>query len=166
MSETNHLEKLTHVGADGLPNMVDVGEKPVTRRTAKARGSIRLPATLEVNSDKTEIITKKGAVIQTAVIAGTQAVKRTSDIIPFCHPLPVDSIKFDYIISQKNVVEMTCEVSALYRTGVEMEALTGVSVALLTVYDMCKSAGQDMEIQDICIVRKTGGKSDINRVAE
>ena len=161
--EDNEGNQFTHVREDGMPQMVDVGNKQITHRTAVAKGKIRLPSNLPVNITDNEIMTKKGAVIQTAIIAGTQAVKRTSDIIPFCHQLPLEGIRFEHQISEDRTVEMTCEVSADYKTGVEMEALTGVTVALLTIYDMCKSAGQDMDMEDIRIVRKKGGKSDIDR---
>lgn len=166
MTDGANEKKLTHLDKDGMPRMVDVGEKPLTHRTATAKGSIRLPSALQLDEKEKDIITKKGSVIQTAIVAGTQAVKRTSDIIPFCHPLPLDSIKFGYKLTSDRIVEMTCEVSTYYKTGVEMEALTGVTVALLTIYDMCKSAGQDMDMEEIFIVRKTGGKSDINRKSE
>ena len=155
--------QFTHIRKDGMPQMVNVGEKQPTQRSAVARGNIRLPSSLPVDLSNNEIITKKGAVIQTAIIAGTQAVKKTSDIIPFCHQLPLEGIRFEHKITADRTVEMSCEVSANYKTGVEMEALTGVTVALLTIYDMCKSAGQDMDMEDIRIVWKKGGKSDIDR---
>jgi cyclic pyranopterin phosphate synthase len=159
--------ELTHLKENGQPCMVDVGHKSVSKRTAEARGSITLPERLVANlADNPELVTKKGSVIHTAIIAGTQAVKRTAELIPFCHPLPVESIDFSYQFVAEGVLEMNCKVSLHHKTGVEMEALTGVSVALLTVYDMCKSAGQDMLIEGIELVLKTGGKSDIVKTAK
>jgi cyclic pyranopterin monophosphate synthase len=164
--EGEQENQFTHISEDGMPQMVDIGGKQNSRRSAVATGKIRLPAALQLEMSGNEIITKKGAVIQTAIVVGTQAVKRTADIIPFCHQLPLEAIKFTHTITADRTIEMSCEVSALYKTGVEMEALTGVTVALLTIYDMCKSAGQDMDMEDIRIVRKKGGKSDIDRVVE
>ena len=155
---------LTHLKADGMPRMVDVGDKQVTRRTAIARGTITLPIALELDSAANDIVTKKGSVIHTAIVAGTQAVKRTAELIPFCHPLPIEGIEFNHQFVANRILEITCEVKLTHKTGVEMEALTGVSAALLTVYDMCKSAGQDMRISDIEVVQKTGGKSDIDKI--
>ncbi len=151
----------THLGADGMPRMVDVSSKQTTHRTATARGTIRLPSALVLQQDQGEIHTKKGAVLHTAVVAGTLAVKRTADLIPFCHPLPIEGIQFSHRFLNDRVLEMHCEVTLTHKTGVEMEALTGVSVALLTVYDMCKSLGQDMQISQLEVIQKTGGKSDI-----
>lgn len=156
--------EFTHLKPDGMPRMVDVGNKAVTHRSATARGSIALPLKLSDELSRgDDLVTKKGSVIHTAIIAGTQAVKRTSDLIPFCHPLPIEGVEFNHRFLDERTLEMTCTVNLFHKTGVEMEALTGVSVALLTVYDMCKSAGQDMKIQNIEVVRKTGGKSDIEK---
>lgn len=156
--------EFTHLKADGTPRMVDVGNKAATHRSATARGSIALPLKLSDELRRgDDLVTKKGSVIHTAIIAGTQAVKRTSDLIPFCHPLPIEGVEFNHRFLDERTLEMTCTVNLFHKTGVEMEALTGVSVALLTVYDMCKSAGQDMKIQNIEVVRKTGGKSDIEK---
>ena len=139
-------------------------EKGVSHRTAIAKGIIHLPASLDYEIETKDIITRKGSVIHTAIIAGTLAAKRTSDTIPFCHPLPIEAIEFSHQFLMGRTLEMRCEVRATHKTGVEMEALNGVTAALLTVYDMCKSAGQDMEISCIEVVRKTGGKSDINKL--
>jgi len=158
--KTSNNNEFSHLNEKGFPSMVDVGSKLITERKAKATGRITLPdsifSQLSLGNDQV----KKGSILQTAVIAGTQAVKRCFELIPFCHPLPVDSIKFQHCLEQ-NALRIDCEVKAVYKTGVEMEALTGVSVALLTVYDMCKSAGQNMEIQDIKVIEKFGGKKDI-----
>ena len=156
--------EFTHLKSDGTPRMVDVSDKAVTLRSATARGRIELPSGLSAELNReSDLVTKKGSVIHTAIIAGTLAVKRTSELIPFCHPLPIEGIEFDHRFVDQRTLEITCTVNLSHKTGVEMEALTGVTVALLTVYDMCKSAGQDMQIQNIEVVRKTGGKSDIIR---
>lgn len=157
--------ELTHLQPDGTPRMVDVGSKAITQRMALARGRIRLPAALMRPERETELVTAKGSVIHTAVVAGTQAVKRTASLIPFCHTLPVESIRFSHQFVEGRELEITCEVKLTHKTGVEMEALTGVTVALLTVYDMCKSAGQDMQLHSIEILRKTGGKADLHKTA-
>jgi cyclic pyranopterin phosphate synthase len=154
---------LTHLDGKGMPGMVDVGVKQVTRRSATAAGKIRLPNSLKTVQSGEDFVTSKGSVLQTAIVAGTQAVKRTADLIPFCHPLPIEKIRFKHSLDDSGLLTIECEVEANYKTGVEMEALTGVSVALLTVYDMCKSAGQDMEISEIKVIRKRGGKTEINR---
>ena len=164
--ENMNLEspELTHLKPNAMPRMVDVGEKGVTCRSATARGTIQLPSSLSIVAEGDgEIVTKKGSVIHTSIVAGTLAVKRTSDLIPFCHPLPIEGIDFNYRFLDDRKLEITCTVSLSHKTGVEMEALTGVSVALLTIYDMCKSAGQDMVIEGIEVVKKTGGKSDIEK---
>lgn len=159
----SHGPELTHLQPDGTPRMVDVGSKVATQRTALARGRIRLPAALMRAAGDANLVTAKGSVLHTAVVAGTQAVKRTASLIPFCHALPVESIQFTHRFLEDQDLEITCEVKVTHKTGVEMEALTGVSVALLTIYDMCKSAGQDMQMHSIEILRKTGGKADLQK---
>ncbi len=156
-------ERLSHVGADGRPRMVDVGGKPVTRRSAIARAEVRFPAEVFAELAAGQFRSgRKGAVIDTAIIAGTMAVKRTHELIPFCHPLPVDAIAIriepDPAASRLRIV---CEVAVDARTGVEMEALTGASVAALTVYDMCKALSHDIVIESLRLAAKRGGKSDI-----
>lgn len=162
-TEMSQTPELTHLQPDGTPRMVDVGHKSTTHRSAVARGRIRLPENLDLQPLTGELVTAKGSVLHTAIIAGTQAVKRTADLIPFCHPLPVESIHFTHRFLENRELELTCEVSLTHKTGVEMEALTGVSVALLTVYDMCKSAGQDMVMHSIEILKKSGGKANIDK---
>jgi len=119
--------------------MVDISEKKATERTATARTLVEFPSGLLPDEAKEEIQTKKGPVFQTAIIAGTQAIKRTADLIPFCHPLPLDSIGFSIRFLNPTTIQVECTVKTTHKTGVEMEALTGVSVAALTIYDMCKS---------------------------
>ncbi|MFM7310345.1 MAG: cyclic pyranopterin monophosphate synthase MoaC [Flavobacteriales bacterium] len=152
MSEFTHLN-------EGFPSMVDVGEKSITKRTAVARGSITLPKEVLSRLENQEIHVAKGPVFQTAILAGTLAAKKTSDLIPLCHPLALNRIQIKISTAEdRAIAEAT--VSCDGKTGVEMEALTAVSVALLTIYDMCKSFSQDMRMGDIELIRKEGGKSD------
>jgi cyclic pyranopterin phosphate synthase len=140
--------------------MVDIGAKPVTRRTAEAEAVVQVPAAVARLFRDGEVQGPKGPVFQTAIIAGTQAVKDTARLIPFCHPLPID--RCTVAITRKgNRFVVRCLVSALYKTGVEMEALTGAGVAALTIYDMLKAVSTDMEITGLRVLRKTGGKTDI-----
>ncbi|MCH9638308.1 MAG: cyclic pyranopterin monophosphate synthase MoaC [Betaproteobacteria bacterium] len=152
---------LSHIDAQNNPGMVDVSHKAVTQRTAEAEAVLRLPrAVLEAMHDE-DITSPKGPVFHTAIIAGTQAVKRTHELIPFCHPLPVEGIAIT-IKPNNDLLIICCRVTCTNKTGVEMEALTGVSVAALTIYDMCKSISHAMVIERIQLREKTGGKSDIH----
>ncbi|MFT5489093.1 MAG: cyclic pyranopterin phosphate synthase [Paracoccaceae bacterium] len=152
------MAKLTHIGDDGEARMVDVSDKDITDRTATARGTVLMaPETLKLIIDGT---VKKGDVISVARLAGIMAAKRTSDLIPLCHPLALNKVDVDLTCdADRNAVdiEATCRVSG--RTGVEMEALTAVSTAALTVYDMCKAVDRSMQLTDIRLVHKAGGKS-------
>jgi cyclic pyranopterin monophosphate synthase len=150
---------LTHIDEKNNPTMVDVSEKEMTSRVATARTFVRLPDNIVQLISDGEIVSKKGPVLATARIAGTMAVKKTSELIPFCHPLPIDSIKFDMELSL-NRLEITCCVKTVYRTGVEMEALTGVQIAALTVYDMCKAMSHEIVIEECKLLHKSGGKKD------
>jgi cyclic pyranopterin phosphate synthase len=146
------MDRLTHVGADGHAQMVDVSNKPLSARTAIATGKIGLhPATIDLISAN-EIA--KGDVFATARIAGIQAAKQTAHLIPLCHTLPLSEIKIDIVMS-KAAAEVTCTARTIAQTGVEMEALTGVSVALLTIYDMCKAVDKEMQIFDVRLMEKT-----------
>jgi cyclic pyranopterin phosphate synthase len=137
--------------------MVDVGGREATRREATARALVRLtPAILACVRDG-EILAPKGPVFATAIVAGTQAVKRTSDLIPFCHPLPVEKIRFDCRLEQDAAI-VECTVACTARTGVEMEALTGASLAALTIYDMCKALDLGMVIERVELLAKSGGR--------
>ena len=140
--------------------MVDVGDKAVTKRTAIASASMYLGEAIFAALKNGDILTPKGPVFQTAIVAGTMAVKRTSDFIPMCHPLPVEGIDFNMECEDEHCLRITCRVSVTAKTGVEMEALTGVTAAALTVYDMCKSVSRKMLIKEIKLLEKTGGKSD------
>lgn len=151
------MSGLTHIGADGRATMVDVGAKPVTARRAVAQGRLRLhPDTLALALSGTS---KKGAVIPVAELAGIMAAKRTSDLIPLCHPLPLSKVDVE-IVEHEGALQVTAEARTTGQTGVEMEALTAASVALLTLYDMLKAAQTDMVIETVRLVEKTGGKSD------
>jgi cyclic pyranopterin phosphate synthase len=150
----------THLNKKNQPKMVDVGDKKMTHRKALAKASMFLGEELINLFENNELITKKGAVFQTAIIAGIQAVKKTHELIPMCPPLLIDGIEIDINIISKTDIELFCEVKMEGKTGVEMEALTGVSAAALTVYDMCKSVSKAMVIKEILLVEKTGGKSD------
>lgn len=138
--------------------MVDVAGKPSNRRVAFAEVRVELGAEIMARFANNDLQGPKGPVLQTAIIAGTMAVKRTSDLIPFCHPLPVEHCAFE-ITHDATGVTIRCEVITTGKTGVEMEAMTGASVAALTVYDMCKALNKAIEIQNLHLVSKTGGKS-------
>ena len=146
----------THFNDEGKAKMFDVGEKPITERTAVAYGRVL------VNKNTFNLIKtggmKKGDVLTVAQVAGIMAAKRTADIIPMCHPISIDGIDMHLSLNEKDcAVEIECSVSCDGRTGVEMESLTAVSVAALTVYDMAKAVQKDMVIDKICLVSKTGG---------
>jgi cyclic pyranopterin phosphate synthase len=151
-------EKLTHFDERGAARMVDVGAKEETHRVAVAAGSIRmLPATLERVRSGTA---KKGDVLGVARIAAIQAAKRTSELIPLCHPVPLTSVAVEFAIDEKaSRVECRATVECTARTGVEMEALTAVQVALLTIYDMCKAVDRGMTMEGTRVLEKRGGKS-------
>ncbi len=146
------MRRLTHIAADSSARMVDVSAKPQSVRTAIASGKIRLRReTLELIS-KNKIA--KGNVFTTARIAGIQAAKQTAQLIPLCHTLPLGEVKID-IVTSNDGAEVKCTARTVAQTGVEMEALTGVSIALLTVYDMCKAVDKEMEISGIRLIEKT-----------
>ena len=152
-------KKLTHMDSRGKPRMVDVSEKQKTRRIAKAVAHVRLSkATAEMVRSRQA---KKGDVLQVAILAGIQATKRTSDLIPLCHPIPITGVEVDAAIDKKGVVTIEATVKTTGETGVEMEALTAVSVAALTVYDMLKAAERGIVIEKICLLEKSGGRSGL-----
>ena len=155
------MPDLTHLDDQGRPRMVDVGDKAVTARTARAACRITMCPQLISSFEDGDLKTKKGSVVQTATVAGIMAVKQTSNLIPMCHPLPLEHCSIDIAVHDASSlrVECTCRVSG--KTGVEMEALTGASVAALTVYDMCKAVDPDMTISELQVIEKKGGKSDI-----
>lgn len=139
--------------------MVDVGDKAVTQRSAHARAVVRLPEAVCAVIEGGDLATPKGPVFHTAIIAGTQAAKRTHELIPFCHPLGLEGCRIEIELDDDCAV-IDCRVRVTHKTGVEMEALTGASVAALTIYDMCKALSHDIEIENVRLVSKTGGKSD------
>lgn len=141
--------------------MVNVSEKNSTKRTAIAKASMFLGTEIISNFSDDELHTKKGPVFQTAIIAGIQAVKKTSELIPMCHPLLISGVDIDIEIIDKENIEVFCKVTIEGKTGVEMEALTGANITCLTIYDMCKSISQEMIIKEVKLLEKTGGKSDI-----
>jgi len=144
--------------------MVDVGNKRVTARQAIARAVVRFPSAIRAQLDVGgELRTKKGPVLDTAIIAGVMAAKKTHELIPFCHQLPLESCKFEFDWLSETNLEIRCSVRATHKTGVEMEALTGASVAALAVYDMCKALSHEIEITDVCLLAKSGGKADFSR---
>jgi cyclic pyranopterin phosphate synthase len=154
-------ENFSHINKNNQPKMVDVGSKKVSKRKATAKVSMFLGNKIIAHFQNNELITKKGPVFQTAIIAGIQAVKKTSDIIPMCHPLLINGVDIIIEITDNEHIEIFCTVAIEGKTGVEMEALTGASVAALTVYDMCKAISQNMIIKETKLIKKTGGKSDI-----
>ncbi|MDP9186218.1 MAG: cyclic pyranopterin monophosphate synthase MoaC [Verrucomicrobiota bacterium] len=146
------MDRLSHIGADGRAQMVDVSAKPMSARTAIAKGKIKLQRkTLDLIS-KDRIA--KGNVFATARLAGIQAAKQTPNLIPLCHTLPLGDVKID-IVGSRDHAEVTCTARTVAQTGVEMEALTGVAVALLTIYDMCKAIDKKMQISDVRLIKKT-----------
>lgn len=152
---------LTHIDQNNLPTMVDVTQKNTTERSASAQSTIRLPEAMRSYFKNDELVLKKGPVFQTAIIAGTMAVKRTHEMIPFCHQIPVESCKFKITTDEELKVTIHCTVKTTYKTGVEMEALHGATIAALTIYDMCKAVSHDMEIGDTKLMTKTGGKRTV-----
>ena len=146
------MQRLTHIGGDGRAQMVDVSPKPMSKRRAVAIGRIQLKrATLELIA-KDQIA--KGNVFATARIAGIQAAKETAHLIPLCHTLPLGDVKIDIVTSEEGA-EVTCAAQTVAQTGVEMEALVGTTIALLTIYDMCKAVDKEMQISDVRLLSKT-----------
>src|SRR4051812_25485290 len=148
----------SHIDADARPTMVDVSDKAVTKRTATAAARVRFPAAVAEALRVQGFSTSKGPVFHTAIIAGVQAAKRTHELIPFCHPLGIEKCNIDIVMEGDDAV-IHCTVSVHHKTGVEMEALTGASVAALTIYDMCKARSHDIVIGETRLIAKQGGKS-------
>lgn len=155
------MSDFSHINKKNQPKMVDVSEKNVTKRKATAKGLMFLGSEVVSRFKDDELTTKKGPVFQTAIIAGIQAVKKTSELIPMCHPLLINGVDVAVNLVDNEHVEVLCSVTIEGKTGVEMEALTGASVTCLTIYDMCKSISQKMKIKELRLLEKTGGKSDI-----
>jgi cyclic pyranopterin phosphate synthase len=155
------MSNFSHLNENNNPKMVNVSDKKITKRTAIAKATMFLGKEIITHFNNDELITKKGPVFQTAIIAGIQGVKKTSEIIPMCHPLLINGVDININIINSEHVEVLCEVIIEGKTGVEMEALTGVNITCLTIYDMCKSISQDIIIKEVKLLEKTGGKSDI-----
>ncbi|MBA6156798.1 cyclic pyranopterin monophosphate synthase MoaC [Tenacibaculum sp. S7007] len=155
------MSNFTHINEQNQPKMVNVSDKKITKRTAIAKATMYLGTEIISHFNNEELITKKGPVFQTAIIAGIQAVKKTSDIIPMCHPLLINGVDIDINIIDTENINVFCKVTIEGKTGVEMEALTGASATCLTIYDMCKAISQEMVIKEVKLIEKTGGKSDI-----
>jgi cyclic pyranopterin phosphate synthase len=155
-------KQFTHVSKDGNPQMVDVSEKKITLRRARAKAIVDVGEEILGMIQNNELITKKGPVFQTAIIAGVMGCKKTSELIPFCHPLGLEDCQIKIsVVNKKIVIDTETVVSA--KTGVEMEALTAASIAALTVYDMCKALSHTIVIEEIKLMEKSGGKKDFKR---
>jgi cyclic pyranopterin monophosphate synthase len=153
---------LSHLDARSRPTMVDVGAKAVTHRIAEAEARIRLPAAVARALKRSGQRTKKGPVFDTAIVAGVMAAKRTSELIPFCHPLALEQCRIDIGFAPgTTVIVVRCRVEVRHKTGVEMEALTGATVAALTIYDMCKALSHDIRITGVRLLSKSGGKRTV-----
>jgi cyclic pyranopterin phosphate synthase len=157
MTDFSHLDKT------GNPAMVDVSAKKITRRIATARSIVILPENVLGHFTNGDIQTKKGSVFQTAIIAGIMAAKKTGELIPLCHPLGLDNCEINIELNDKNEIVIDCTTSIEAKTGIEMEALVGASVAALTIYDMCKAFSHDIIIKETKLMMKTGGKNDFER---
>lgn len=157
------MKDFTHVDGKGKVTMVDVGEKDITRRKAVARSVVVLTEEVLGHFTGTDIETRKGSVFQTARIAGIMAAKKTGELIPLCHPLGLENCDIDIYLNEQREVVIDCTASITAKTGVEMEALVGASVAALTVYDMCKALSHDIVIRETLLIEKTGGKNDFKR---
>lgn len=163
MSEMNG--RLTHLDSDGHPAMVDVSAKAATARAATAECRVTFPAAVAAQLRENGLKSAKGGVVDTAIVAGTLAVKRTHELIPFCHPLPIDGIRFAIDWRDARSLEIVCTVKTVHRTGVEMEALTGATIAALTVYDMCKALSHAIVLGPAKLRGKRGGKRDVGTIA-
>ena len=151
---------LTHIDAANNPTMVDVSNKAITKRMARAQSIVVLNNAVLQQLNCGDIQTKKGPVFHTAIIAGTMAAKKTAELIPFCHPVGLDNCKLTIGLNEAQEVVIDCVATVTAKTGVEMEALTGATIAALTVYDMCKALSHDIVIRETRLLEKTGGKSD------
>jgi len=157
------MADLTHLDEQGRATMVDVSSKPMSTRTARARSIVVLPEEILGKLSNGDIQTAKGAVFQTAIIAGIMAAKKTGELIPLCHPLGLDNCKVTIELNGEDELIIDCTATITAKTGVEMEALVGASIAALTVYDMCKAMSHDIVIRETKLIEKTGGKNDVKR---
>ena len=150
----------THINDENQPTIVDVSDKAVTKRTAHARTLMRLPENILEHFHDGDIQSKKGPVFQTAILAGIMAAKKTSELIPLCHPIGLEDCQVHIEVNEDNAIQIDCTTTVTHKTGVEMEALTGASVAALAIYDMCKGMSHDITIEQTQLIEKTGGKQD------
>ncbi len=157
------MSRLSHIDSDNRPTMVDVSGKTATRREAHARAVVAFPAAVADRFADGDIHTAKGPVFATAIVAGVMAAKKTHDLIPFCHPLGLENCRITIELDERRRAVIDCVCTVTHRTGVEMEALTGASVAALTVYDMCKALSHDIVIAETRLMSKSGGKEDFRR---
>jgi cyclic pyranopterin phosphate synthase len=153
--------RLSHIDASNRPSMVDVGAKSVSRRVAVAEAIVRFPPAVAEALRAGGMRSAKGPVLDTAIVAGTMAAKRTHELIPFCHPLAIERCRIEADFVSDGALAIRCEVAVSHKTGVEMEALTGASVAALTVYDMCKALSHEIVIGDVRLLEKSGGKRTV-----
>jgi cyclic pyranopterin monophosphate synthase len=160
--KSKHKTAWSHLDAGNNPAMVDISAKQITQRTARAVAEVWLPPEVAAQLHDGEINAPKGPVFHTATIAGTMAAKKTSDLIPFCHTLPLDGVRIEITPSEGAVLRIEATVKATHKTGVEMEALAAATVAALTVIDMCKVFSSAMEIRRVRLLEKRGGKQDYN----
>jgi cyclic pyranopterin phosphate synthase len=154
--------KFTHIDHHNQPSMVDVSDKKITSRQATAQSIVLLPDNIKALLTDGEIQSKKGPVFQTAIIAGVMAAKKTHELIPFCHPLGIENCKVNINVTESKDLLIICDCKVTGKTGVEMEALTGASVAALTIYDMCKAISHSIIITETKLLQKSGGKSDFS----
>jgi cyclic pyranopterin phosphate synthase len=155
------MSRLSHVDPAGRPTMVDVSDKAVTARSAVAQSIVRFPGDVARKLAESGLRTAKGPVFDTAIVAGVMAAKRTHELIPFCHPLGIENCKIEIEMNDRHEAVIRCTVRVHHKTGVEMEALMGASVAALTLYDMCKALSHDIVIVETRLLEKRGGKSDL-----
>lgn len=151
---------LSHINDKNQPSMVDIGGKVPTRRTAHARAIVELPSVIVAAISGGELTSPKGPVFQTAIVAGIMAAKRTSELIPMCHPIGLDDCRIDIVSGAGGTLTIDCRCAVTHKTGVEMEALTGATIAALTVYDMCKGMSHGIVVREVRLIEKRGGKSD------
>jgi cyclic pyranopterin phosphate synthase len=163
MAQRKHRSGLTHLSAARRPTMVAVGAKAVTHRSAEAEAQLALPAAVARALRASGHHTGKGPVFDTAIIAGVMAAKRTAELIPFCHPLPVEHCSIEITRAAGNRLRVRCRVETHHRTGVEMEALTGATIAALTIYDMCKALSHEIRIVAVRLLHKSGGRRTVGR---
>ena len=157
------MKDFTHLDEHHRPAMVDVSEKQISLRTAVAQTIVVLPEQVIQEFSDGDIQTKKGSVFQTAIIAGIMAAKKTGELIPLCHPLGLENCRINIQVQNENELMIECIATITAKTGVEMEALVGASIAALTVYDMCKALSHDIVIKETKLLQKTGGKNDFSR---